>query len=384
DPYANRPERPDSSAALAESRELMDEFARSTGLVSAQPPRRYLWTDAYAVCNYLGLREATGEEEYLELALRLVDQVHRTLGRHREDDAREGWISGLPEAEGEQHPTAGGLRIGKPLPERKPGEPYDRRMEWERDGQYFHYLTRWMHALRRVWRVTGDAEYHRWGVELGHAAIRGFARTDGGERRLHWKMSINLSRPLVPSTGQHDPLDGYLTVSLLRETAPEGRHDVLAPELHLLRKMVERERGSWATSDALGAGGLLVDAYRSLQLRAQDRPTALRGVTNLPEELIDESLRSVAAVAGSGFRRLSADRRLAFRELGLSIGLGAVERMAELTSARPMERYLPLRDEIHRFWLDPHHRRAETWTGHRDISRVMLATSLAPGGYLDL
>jgi len=34
----------------------MTEFARLTGLSPASSaPRRYLWTDAFAVCNFLGL-----------------------------------------------------------------------------------------------------------------------------------------------------------------------------------------------------------------------------------------------------------------------------------------------------------------------------------------
>jgi len=45
------------------------------------------------------------------------------LGRHRDDDTRSGWISGLDDEKGKQHPTFGGLRIGKPLNERKPNEP---------------------------------------------------------------------------------------------------------------------------------------------------------------------------------------------------------------------------------------------------------------------
>ncbi len=69
---------------------LMLAFAERTGLVSERPPRRYLWTDAFAVCNFLGLARLTGEQRYTELALRLVDQVHHTLGRHREDDPRTG------------------------------------------------------------------------------------------------------------------------------------------------------------------------------------------------------------------------------------------------------------------------------------------------------
>ena len=87
------------------ARELMEDFAARTGLVgqtpldrapldqaplNQAPPRRYLWTDAYAVGNLLRLH-AAGEARDRELALRLVDQVHHTLGRHRPDDARRGW-----------------------------------------------------------------------------------------------------------------------------------------------------------------------------------------------------------------------------------------------------------------------------------------------------
>src|SRR5690606_2624526 len=67
-------------------RDLMAEFAGLTGLDPPRTrPRRYLWTDAYAVCNHLELFRRTGDGTYRDLALRLVDQVHHTLGRHRDD-----------------------------------------------------------------------------------------------------------------------------------------------------------------------------------------------------------------------------------------------------------------------------------------------------------
>ncbi len=118
----------------------MIEFAEQTGLLPPEkvPPRRYLWTDAFAVCNFLELYGQTGNDKYKELALRLVDQVHNVLGRHREDDPRTGWISGLDEREGRMHPTKGGLRIGKEMNERGPDDPFDERLEWDRDGQYYH------------------------------------------------------------------------------------------------------------------------------------------------------------------------------------------------------------------------------------------------------
>jgi hypothetical protein len=110
------------NAAIPTVRSLMLGFAERTGLsATGMAPRRYLWTDAHAVCNFLGLYRATDRADWLELALALVDQVHSSLGRHRADDRRSGWISGLAEEEGRDHPTAGGLRIGKPLPERGPG-----------------------------------------------------------------------------------------------------------------------------------------------------------------------------------------------------------------------------------------------------------------------
>jgi hypothetical protein len=97
--------------------------------------------------------------------------------------------------------------------------------------------------------------------------------------------------------------------------------------------------------------------------------------------------------------QLPVDYRLAFRELGLSIGLRAVERLQDLIEDEPasfeaqsaiaaaveaLASYAPLIARIERFWLDPTHQKAESWTAHGDINRVMLATSLAPDGYLRL
>ncbi len=140
--------------------ELMNNFAQRTGLNSDRPQQRYLWTDAFAVCNFLGLAHTTGEQSYIKLALRLIDQVHHTLGRHRADNPSSGWISGLNERAGESHPTRGGLRIGKHLAERGVDQPFNERLEWDRDGQYFHYLSKWMHALDQVSRSTGDPRYN--------------------------------------------------------------------------------------------------------------------------------------------------------------------------------------------------------------------------------
>ena len=239
---------------------LMSEFARRTGLhPTSRTQQRYLWTDAFAVCNFLELFRRTGDQIYRRCATDLVDKVHWVLGRYRPDDMRRGWISGLDDESGGQHPTSGGLRIGKPLGERPAGEPIDERLEWDRDGQYFHYLTKWMHALCRTGFVTGDSSHSRWAVELGEAAFRGFVRRSrsGEVAGVYWKMSTDLSRPLVAATGQHDALDGYITFREAQFAASKMPIDAGVADLNGGIKWLSGlcEHRDWTTDDPLGVGG---------------------------------------------------------------------------------------------------------------------------------
>lgn len=247
---------------LSTAHKIMIKFAHLTGLVGGKPPRRYLWTDAFAVCNFLELYQRMGDEKYRHLALRLVDQVHHILGRHRKDDPRIGWLSGLDGQKGELHPTKGGLRIGKKLPERKPEEPFDQSLEWDRDGQYYHYLTKWMHALKRVSQVTGDPTYNQWAIELAkttHARFTYESPIDG-PKRIYWKMSIDLSRPLVTAMGQHDPLDGFVTYPAREFTALvfliPGKNRECNP-LHPLSLRDLRLQGLFLSALALSILGLV-------------------------------------------------------------------------------------------------------------------------------
>ena len=164
----------DLAATTEKAIQLTLEFAERTGVTSERRSQRYLWTDAFAVFNLLGLSRHTGDPRWVELGLRLIDRVHHTLGRHRSDDSRAGWLSGLEGAAAEAHPTRGGLRIGKRLPERRADEPFDERLEWDRDGQYFHYLTQWMHALDHASRVTRQPRLNLWARELAAVAFAAF------------------------------------------------------------------------------------------------------------------------------------------------------------------------------------------------------------------
>jgi hypothetical protein len=379
-------------------KKIMAEFSDATGLsATGKSPRRYLWTDAFAVCNFLELYDRTEDESWRNLALRLVDQVHYILGRRREDDPRTGWISGLSEEEGRRHPTAGGLRIGKQMNERKPDEPYDDQLEWDRDGQYYHYLTKWMHALNQVSRSTGDASFNLWALELAKAAHAGFVPDLGaGSKRMYWKMSIDLSYPLVSSMGHHDPLDGLITYNQIQATAV-ALFGASRPELDSeIADMDSLCQGkNWATDDPLGLGGLLCHAYTIVQLIDQGRFNE----DGLLSDLLATSLAGLDAFMLSPFLEFPAGRRLAFRELGLSIGLHAVEKIAGLIEKKSnmfgknhpihsqiwqLRRFARLGETIEKFWLAPQNRTAVSWTEHQDINSVMLATSLAPDGYLKL
>jgi hypothetical protein len=151
----------------------------------------------------------------------------------------------------------------------------------------------------------------------------------------------------------------------------------------------------WATDDSLGIGGLLNDAHTVVQL-------IMKGYferTDLLENLLDSSQPGLEFFAGKNSWKVQADYRLAFRELGLSIGLHAIERLRGLIEENPgmfdkkvplhpkierLMRYTPLSEVIESFWLEEANQKSGSWTAHQDINMVMLATSLAPDGYLAL
>ncbi len=366
---------------------LMDQFIEATGISGNLKPRRYLWTDAYAVCNLLGLAQRTGDDRYRSYAAILVDQVHHVLGRHRDDDERRGWLSGLSEQQGEQHPTLGGLRIGKTFNERGPNDVADPRLEWDRDGQYFHYLTKWAHALFLIGRDTSEKRYFDWAHELMLTAHNAFTYSSVPQRpkRMYWKMSIDLSRPLVSAMGQHDPLDGLLScLELLTASELKGEMtEKLADTVDELAEICELS--SWKTDDPLGIGGLL-DAATRLGMLVYVH--GLDGRRLLYQLMIEAEL-SLKDFCHTSSLILPVEQRLAFRELGLSIGLRGLQKIKTLVSEdaelvlihHRLMRFEPLAEQIESIWSNSVYRLSRSWSEHLDINRVMLATSLIPDGY---
>lgn len=365
-------------ADLDGARTLIEDYLNRTGITGpvTRRDRRYLWTDAFAVQACFGLARILEAPVYRKHALALIEAVHAHLGRHRTDDreGREGWISGLPEKEGLDHPTLGGLRIGKSLPERPPGQPGDERIEWEQDGQYFHYLTRWMQALLRAWYETEEDKFAIWAAELAEASAA-FVIDSGVRMRMYWKMSIDLSRPLIASMGAHDPLDGLICVDEIRREAPD-RNQKLWPLQEKLAALCEGK--GWATPDSLGTGGLLLNlSHLSLLVaKGEPVPSPLR-----PEDLLLDSLQSLEVFQQDHRSGAPPKQRLAFRECGLSLGLRVFDNCVR---AGLLDRFQPerlesneaLAEAIETFWSKPENREVSTWTEHEDINTVMLAASL--------
>jgi len=135
-----------------------------------------------------------------------------------------------------------------------------------------------------------------------------------------------------------------------------------------------------ATQDPLGIGGLLGDSYRLAQLEQHGASSH-----SLVGPLLEAARVGLQHYVEQPDLRLPARQRLAFRELGLAIGLAAVEHdrsPGPSRAARTLARYLPLRAEIEAFWLQTEHRQVDSWLEHADINDVMLATSLHPQGFL--
>ena len=208
-------------------------------------------------------------------------------------------------------------------------------------------------------------------------------------------MSIDLSYPLVESMGHHDPLDGLITYKQLQADAIKDTKDKptsdLGPEIAEMAHICEGK--NWSTNDPLGIGGLLSDAYRAAQLIHNGRLEELSLVGNM----LDAAVSGLGSYVREGPLDFPAEYRLAFRELGLSIGLRSVEKLQTLIKQKrglfprkhPVHRHIeslnefePLIGTIETFWLE--HEEAETWNEYRHINMVMLATSLSPDGYLNL
>jgi hypothetical protein len=251
---------------------------------------RYLWTDGFAVVNFLTFYTETKDERYLTLAKRLVQRVHDILGRTRDGASR------LPGAS-DENPLLGGLRIGKIDEGGSDG-----------DGQYFHYLTVWMFALNRITLVTREDWYNDQAISLARTVLPRFMTNMQSNRpRMFWKMSMDLSRPLVMTEGNLDPIDGYVTYKQLQATA--GDRTILQEEIISLKKIVDTKWQQYSSSDPLDLGMTLWAAHW------------LRDDEEWATVLCQRAVSCLKEVVARGYFLKSISRRLAFREFGTALGV---------------------------------------------------------------
>ena len=239
-----------------------------------------------------------------------------------------------------------------------------------------------MHALDRVARASGRSIFSTWAVELAEVAHRAFTvePRPGGRKRMVWKMSIDLTRPLVASMGQHDPLDGLITCVQLDATARalgSSAGSGLAQARADFASMIAPDQ--LATSDPLGLGGLLVDACRVEQLIRAGVPRSSPVFATRCSRPRSSACATTWRGRTWGFPRPAASRSASSGSRSVSPAIAGLE---PVRGFEPLARFAPLRSEIESFWQVPAHREVETWREHEDINDVMLATSLVPNGFL--
>ena len=255
---------------------------------------RYLWTDAFGVLNFLTLFTLTDDPEYLKFARSLISTVHSVFGSTRDG------LNLLPGAS-HREPLKGGLRIGKPLESGPDG-----------DGQYFHYLTLWMFALNRFTFVTGDEWVNEQAISLAKSILPKFMTDHDSERpRIHWKMSVDLSHPLVAEEGNLDPIDGHVTYRLLQSSQSKDSN-VLEEEIMYLKKTVDAKIAEYDSSDPLDLGMMLWKVHWFFPEEKWAR------------KLMTRVIFWVKRLVADKYFELPLDKRVAYRDFGLVLGLRSI------------------------------------------------------------
>jgi hypothetical protein len=191
----------------------------------------------------------------------------------------------------------GGLRIGK-----------DEESGLDCDGQYHHYLTLWMFALNRLCVASEDRSWNDLAISLMKAIHPRFVyNRDKPRPRMYWKMSIDLTHPLVRSEGNLDPVDGLAVCKLLRETDGDSSQ-ALKDEIADYEKIVATKWRSYSSDDPLDLGMTL---WTSHYWVGEDWATGL----------LERAKRDLRDLIDEGYFNLSITRRLAFREFGTCLGI---------------------------------------------------------------
>ena len=210
-------------------------------------------------------------------------------------------------------------------------------------------------------------------------------------------MSTDLSRPLVPAIGLHDALDAFITFREAQHALAKSSTNAGVADLSLAIESLSAlcQHRNWMTDDPLGLGGLLFDAGRLCQLLVNEQFDD----AHLLEEILEACRNGLTEFLAGRSLNQPVSHRLAFRELGLAIGLKALPIISDAieNDSGPFEnrtalqrivdllfQYESLSQDIISVWLPHAQSRDQIWQSHQDINDVMLATALVPEMFLSV
>lgn len=265
--------------------------------------------DAFGVCNYLSLYKALGDEKYLREAEDVVQKVYNVLGRKK------------------------GLRIGEAP---------------DRDGQYFHYLTKWLFALNELAKIK--PEYHAKAVELVKQVHPHFVIPRGG---VIWKMKEDLSGP-YPGYGLGG-LDHYAGYTVYKLIDPKA----LSSEIGDMWDLIQIHYKTFSCTQDLGLGDMLWDCHFNLDEEwAQEVSKKCIFTLNKMWKKDGYFMRDV---------KWERDTILAFGNFGVSVGLQAHNLWPE--RVEKLNKFFETFQSGDKYDVDA-------------ITHVMYNTSLFPGVFL--
>jgi len=228
---------------------------------------RYLWTDAHGILLLISLYNETGDDRYLSEAERVVGEVKRVLGRKR------------------------GYRIGEAP---------------DRDGQYFHYLTKWMYALNELGKFK--SQYRNEAIQLVKDIHASFFIPNVG---FIWKMKEDLSGPYPGyGIGGLDHYDAYTVYRAIDEHS-------LANEIRDVQRLVLKTYTSYRCTQDLGLGETLWMAHHF------PNEAWARYLTSSCLSSLEQMWRQVDESRGYFTRDLRMNMVIAFSNFGVSIGCQA-------------------------------------------------------------
>ena len=235
------------------------------GLCADGHQRRYLWTDAFGVLAYVSIAERYKTEgnlveadKYKRAADTLIKVVHDGLGAPRSNKPEDAMTKDASSPTGHV-----GLRIGK-VHSRK---VTDYGMSY--DGQYWHYVDKWLLALARSGHINE-------GIQIAKSCFPYFFDDGDGTGwggGIRWKLSVDASAPpsLQRARASDDTLVALIVFSILEANrAPSDAS--LEHEIKLLKVALKGYRPR-VTDDPLGWG---LEAMYDQFVKGHPRQAALK------------------------------------------------------------------------------------------------------------